>query len=64
MMLSLSVASFFSQTHSPRDIGVVAGACSSMTAVFWGWAQCTGRLPEPALEGHEPERDEEVEVHV
>ena len=64
MMLSLSVASYFSQTHSPRDIGVVAGACSSMTAVFWGWAQFSGRLPEPALEGHEPERDEEVEVHV
>ncbi len=64
MMLSMSVASFFSQTHSPREIGVVAGACSSMTAVFWGWAQFSGRLPEPALEGHEPERDEEVEVHV
>ena len=64
MMLSMSVASFFSQTHSPREIGVVAGVCSSMTAVFWGWAQFTGRLPEPALEGHEPERDEEVEVHV
>lgn len=64
MMLSLSVASFFSQSHSPREIGVVAGAFSSMTAVFWGWAQFTGRLPEPALEGHEPERDEEVEVHV
>jgi MFS family permease len=64
MMLSMSVASFFSQAHSPREIGVVAGVCSSMTAVFWGWAQFTGRLPEPALEGHEPERDEEVEVHV
>jgi MFS family permease len=64
MMLSLSVASYFSQTYSPRTIGVVAGACSSLTAVFWGWAQFTGRLPEPALEGHEPELDEEVEVHV
>ena len=64
MMISLSVASYFSVNHSPREIGAVAGACSSMTAVFWGWAQFTGRLPEPALEGHEPERDEEVEVHV
>ena len=64
MMLSLSVASYFSQSHSPRTIGVVAGICSSLTAVFWGWAQFTGRLPEPALEGHEPERGEEVEVHV
>ncbi|MGD0000936.1 MAG: MFS transporter, partial [Bryobacteraceae bacterium] len=33
MMLSMSVASFFSQAHSPREIGVVAGVCSSMTAV-------------------------------
>ena len=64
MMFSLTVAGFFSQTRSPRDIGVIAGICSSMTAVFWGWAQFTGRLPEPPLEGHEPESEEEVEVHV
>ena len=30
------------------------------TAIFWGWAHFTGRLPEPAREGVEPE---EVEVH-
>ena len=64
MMFSLTVASYFSVSHSPREIGAVAGAFSSLTAFFWGWAQFTGRLPEPALEGHEPECDEEVEVHV
>ena len=64
MMVSLIVASYFSETHSPREIGAVAGVFSSTTALFWGWAQLTGRLPEPALEGREPERDEEVEVHV
>ncbi len=64
MMLSLTVASYYSQSHSPREIGVVAGVMSSMTAVYWGWALLSGRLPEPALEGHEPTGDEEVEVHV
>ncbi len=64
MMLSLTVASYYSQSHSPREIGVVAGVLSSMTAVFWAWALLTGRLPEPPLEGHEPAGDEEVEVHV
>jgi len=64
MMLSLTVASYYSLSHSPREIGVVAGVLSSLTAVFWAWAVLTGRLPEPALEGHEPTGDEEVEVHV
>jgi MFS family permease len=64
MMLSLSVASYYSQSHSPREIGVVAGALSSLTAVFWAWALLTGRLPEPEREGREPTGDEEVEVHV
>ena len=64
MMLSLTVASYYSQSRSPREIGVVAGVLSSLTAVYWAWALLTGRLPEPALEGHEPTGDEEVEVHV
>ena len=64
MMLSLSVASYYSQSHSPREIGVVAGVLSSMTAVFWAWALLSGRLPEPAREGHEPTGDEELKVHV
>ena len=44
----------------PRTIGAVAGCLSSTTAIFWGWAHFTGRLPEPALEGVEPE---EFEIH-
>ena len=44
----------------PRTIGALAGALSSTTAFFWGWANWRGRLPEPALEGVEPE---EIEVH-
>ncbi len=33
--------------YSPRVIGAWAGAISSMTAIFWTWANLTGRLPEP-----------------
>ena len=64
MMLSLSAASYYSLSHSPREIGVVAGVLSSLTAVYWAWALLTGRLPQPAREGHEPVENEEVEVHV
>jgi hypothetical protein len=44
----------------PRTIGAIAGALSSTTAIFWGWAHLTGRLPEPKREGVEPE---EIEIH-
>jgi MFS family permease len=63
MMLSLTVASYYSQSYSPRQIGAVAGVLSSLTAVYWGWALLSGRLPEPERE----ERDagsEEVKVRV
>ena len=60
MMLSMAGAGAASQTWSPRIIGVVSGLLSSSTAFFWLWANWTGRLPEPAREGVEPE---EVEVH-
>jgi len=33
---------------------------SSTTAIFWGWGNLSGRLPEPVLAGVQPE---EVEVH-
>jgi hypothetical protein len=33
---------------------------SSTTAIFWGWGNLSGKLPEPTLAGVEPE---EVEVH-
>jgi len=60
MMLSMMGAGIASQNHSPREIGVVSGILSSTTALFWGWANVTGKLPEPARAGVEPE---EVEVH-
>ncbi len=60
MMLSMLAAGAASQTVNPRVIGAVAGIFSSMTAIFWTWANLTGRLPEPEQRGVEPE---EVEVH-
>lgn len=60
MMISMSGAGIASQRYSPRVIGAVAGILSSTTAIFWGWANWTGRLPEPAAEGVDAD---EVEVH-
>jgi hypothetical protein len=34
-------------SYSPRTIGAWAGVISSTTAIFWMWANLTGRLPEP-----------------
>lgn len=59
MMMSMAAAGVASQYYDPRAIGAVAGVLSSSTALFWGWAHFTGRLPEPARAGVEPE---EVEV--
>jgi MFS family permease len=58
MMLSMGAAGFASTYTSPRVIGVWAGIASSTTAIFWGWANLTGRLPEP-----EVHPEEEVEIH-
>jgi len=60
MMLSMLGAGVASQYWDPRTIGTIAGALSSTTAIFWGWANATGRLPEPAREGIDPE---EIEIH-
>jgi hypothetical protein len=38
----------------------VAGILSSTTAIFWGWANWAGKLPEPLRLGTAPE---EIEVH-
>jgi len=59
MMVSMTAAGISSQYYSPRLIGAIAGALSSTTAFFWAWANITGRLPEPAVEGVERR---EVEV--
>ena len=60
MMLSMLAAGVAFQYWDPRTIGAIAGALSSTTAIFWGWRNWTGRLPEPKREGIEPE---EIEIH-
>jgi MFS family permease len=47
MMLSLGAASWASALYPIRTIGVIAGALSASTAIFWAWADATGRLREP-----------------
>jgi len=47
MMISMALAGICSQYCSPRAIGTVAGILSSFTAVFWAWADWSGRIPEP-----------------
>ena len=49
MMLSMLGAGTASQHYSPRIIGAVSGILSSSTAIFWGWANWTGKLPEPRV---------------
>jgi MFS family permease len=60
MMVSMGIAGLVADHVSPRVVGMWSGVLSSTTAIFWGWANWTGRLPEPALSGVEPE---DVEVH-
>ncbi len=48
MMLSMMATGAATISYSPRVIGAWAGAISSMTAIFWTWANLTGRLPEPS----------------
>jgi hypothetical protein len=60
MMLSMLGAGISLEYWDARTVGAAAGALSSTTAIFWGWAHWTGRLPEPAHLGIEPE---EIEVH-
>jgi len=60
MMLSMMGAGIASTHYSPRTIGTIAGLLSSSTAIFWGWANWTGRLPLPESLGVEMS---EVEIH-
>ena len=60
MMVSMTLAGIASQHMDPRTIGAIAGALSSTTAIFWGWAHVTGRLPAPGREGVDPN---EIEIH-
>jgi uncharacterized iron-regulated membrane protein len=47
MMVSMMGAGIASMHYGPRVIGTVAGILSSSVAIFWGWANWTGRLPQP-----------------
>lgn len=60
MIVSMTLAGLASEYTSPRVIGIWAGLLSSTTALFWVWANLTGRLPKPERSGIEPG---EVEVH-
>jgi hypothetical protein len=51
MIGSMAAAGIASLHFSPRAIGLVAGVLSSLTAVWWTWADWTGRLPEPGENG-------------
>ena len=62
MMLSMLGAGAASVHYSVRAIGAASGALSSSTAIFWGWANWTGRLPEPRVTTPEQEL-ETIEVH-
>ena len=49
MMISMMATGLATTRYNPRQIGAVAGAVSSMTAVGWAWLNWSGRLPEPPL---------------
>jgi predicted MFS family arabinose efflux permease len=59
MMLSMMAAGTASAYFSIRLIGACSGLLSSSTAIFWGWANWSGRLPEPSV----TEDEEDVEIH-
>ncbi len=59
MMLSMLAAGTASRYFTIRAIGAASGVLSSSTALFWGWANWTGKLPEPALIGD----PQQVEIH-
>jgi MFS family permease len=60
MIVSMGITGVVADHVSPRTIGAWSGVLSSTTAIFWGWANWAGRLPEPAVSGIDPE---DVEVH-
>jgi MFS family permease len=60
MMISMMVAGAASTGYSPRIIGAWAGGVTSLTAVFWTWANLTGRLPEPSLQVVTEREEEEI----
>ena len=62
MMLSMLAAGTASAYYSVRAIGAASGWFSSSTAIFWGWANWTAKLPEPRVTAT-TEEVEGIEVH-
>ncbi len=60
MMLSMMATGAATIAYSPRVIGAWAGVISSTTAIFWTWANLTGRLPEPARQAVREDEEEEL----
>ena len=60
MMVSMALTGAASQYFDPRSIGFVAGILSSMTALYWGWANWAGKLPQPPEMGIDPKN---MEIH-
>jgi MFS family permease len=59
MMVSMMAAGIASQRVDPRSIGAVAGVVSSLTAVYWIWADRVGLLVAPGTPPNDPD---DVEV--
>jgi MFS family permease len=57
MMISLGVAAWATTWAPIREIGVIAGLLGTLTAIGWTWADATGRLVAPPLEGTRDEID-------
>lgn len=60
MMISMMAAGAASTIYNPRVIGAWAGVISSSTAIFWTWANWSGRLPEPPRQEVSAAEEEEV----
>jgi hypothetical protein len=58
-LISMAAAGVASEFWDPRTIGAAAGALSSTTAIFWAWANLTGRLPAPE---HSVQQEEAAEA--
>jgi MFS family permease len=59
MMVSMLAAGGACQYFGVRAIGAASGLLSSSTALFWGWANWRGKLPEPTL----AQEAEAIEIH-
>jgi hypothetical protein len=62
MIVSMAIAGIASEHVSARVIGAWSGVLSSTTAIWWAWANWRGHLPEPALEGVDPDTVEVEEA--